>query len=403
MHLGDGTWQIRHPLPGLRVPPRARRRQDHARAGVGVRRELARRARPRAAELAAAGAGAGRYAARHSAHRSRASGLVPERLERGHEDDQRRAPASRRARRAPFARSSIRCSGRLIRSRARRRRSDLSSIESRAHSFEDDLKALREKPDLSGNDFLPLVIKLDDLLTHLQSVSELVSRLSKFQMIRTEAPAPASRRRRPIDESAQATRAARDRLRTGRDPAAARRPGRRGERQASAGPMQRTRPRARGVPPHRQGHRHPGRAQCRRARHRAGRDARRRGQIAAGHGAPRFQESSATASSSASRTTGRALRPIGSRRWRCRRASSRPIRRRTSTPRKCCRCCFSRDSPRWRRATKDAGRGVGMNLMADLMRQIGGRVGVATAPGKYTRVTVTLPAPPRPIDDTVAA
>ena len=46
----------------------------------------------------------------------------------------------------------------------------LSSIESRAHSFEDDLKGLREKPDLSGNDFLPLVIKLDDLLTHLQSV-----------------------------------------------------------------------------------------------------------------------------------------------------------------------------------------------------------------------------------------
>jgi len=54
-------------------------------------------------------------------------------------------------------------------------------------------------------------------------------------------------------------------------------------------------------------------------------------------------------------------------------------------------------------ATKDAGRGVGMNLMADLMRQIGGRVGVATAPGRYTRVTVTLPVPPKPVDDTVAA
>jgi signal transduction histidine kinase len=54
-------------------------------------------------------------------------------------------------------------------------------------------------------------------------------------------------------------------------------------------------------------------------------------------------------------------------------------------------------------ATKDAGRGVGMNLMADLMRQIGGRVGVATSPGRYTRVTVTLPLPPKPVDDTVAA
>src|ERR1700678_1623814 len=58
----------------------------------------------------------------------------------------------------------------------------LSSIETRAHAFEDDLKSLKEKPALSGNDFLPLVIKLDDLLTHLQSVSELVSRLSRLHI-----------------------------------------------------------------------------------------------------------------------------------------------------------------------------------------------------------------------------
>jgi two-component system chemotaxis sensor kinase CheA len=54
-------------------------------------------------------------------------------------------------------------------------------------------------------------------------------------------------------------------------------------------------------------------------------------------------------------------------------------------------------------ATKDAGRGVGMNLMADHMRQIGGRVGVATAAGKFTRVTMTLPASLKPAADTVAA
>ena len=68
----------------------------------------------------------------------------------------------------------------------------LSSIESRAHSFEDDLKALREKSDLSGNDFLPLVIKLDDLLTHLQSVSELVSRLSRLHVAAAGSHEPAS-------------------------------------------------------------------------------------------------------------------------------------------------------------------------------------------------------------------
>ena len=82
----------------------------------------------------------------------------------------------------------------------------LSSIESRAHSFEDDLKALREKPDLSGNDFLPLVIKLDDLLTHLQSVGDLVSRLSKFQLRPHEAPAHGPR---------DATSADRGRVRAG--------------------------------------------------------------------------------------------------------------------------------------------------------------------------------------------
>jgi two-component system, chemotaxis family, sensor kinase CheA len=68
----------------------------------------------------------------------------------------------------------------------------LSSIESRAHAFEDDLKALREKPELSGNDFLPLVIKLDDLLTHLQSISDLVSRLSRLHVRQEEIPPSAA-------------------------------------------------------------------------------------------------------------------------------------------------------------------------------------------------------------------
>src|SRR6202522_3736932 len=63
----------------------------------------------------------------------------------------------------------------------------LSAIESPPPAFEDDLKSLKDKPALSGNDFLPLVIKLDDLLTHLQSVSELVSRLSSLHIASAEA------------------------------------------------------------------------------------------------------------------------------------------------------------------------------------------------------------------------
>lgn len=54
-------------------------------------------------------------------------------------------------------------------------------------------------------------------------------------------------------------------------------------------------------------------------------------------------------------------------------------------------------------ATKDAGRGVGMNLMADLVQQHGGKLGVATAPGKFTRFTIMLPAAPQQSDVTEVA
>jgi HPt (histidine-containing phosphotransfer) domain-containing protein len=54
----------------------------------------------------------------------------------------------------------------------------LGTVESRAHEFEDALKELRDRPTLSGADFLPLVVKLDDLFTHLGSIRDLVQRLS---------------------------------------------------------------------------------------------------------------------------------------------------------------------------------------------------------------------------------
>src|SRR5258708_26756752 len=77
----------------------------------------------------------------------------------------------------------------------------LSSIESRAHSFEDDLKMLRDKSDLSGNDFLPLVIKLDDLLTHLQSIAHLVSRLARRHVAATGSDSNSPTETAVIDSS----------------------------------------------------------------------------------------------------------------------------------------------------------------------------------------------------------
>jgi signal transduction histidine kinase len=53
----------------------------------------------------------------------------------------------------------------------------LATVETRAHEFEDTLSELRQRPSLTGSDFLPLVVRLDELFKHLKSVRELVVRL----------------------------------------------------------------------------------------------------------------------------------------------------------------------------------------------------------------------------------
>ncbi|AMN48231.1 hypothetical protein ACG33_14215 [Steroidobacter denitrificans] len=53
----------------------------------------------------------------------------------------------------------------------------LKTVEQRAHTFEEALNDLKERQALSGSDFLPLVIKLDDLFNHLAQVREMLSRL----------------------------------------------------------------------------------------------------------------------------------------------------------------------------------------------------------------------------------
>jgi two-component system chemotaxis sensor kinase CheA len=81
---------------------------------------------------------------------------------------------------------------------------NLPSVAQRAHGFEDLLAALKERPDLSGNDFLPLVLKLDELLAHLRGVRELAMRVAT---LRDAAVAAAPRPRAPQtpEERAAAT------------------------------------------------------------------------------------------------------------------------------------------------------------------------------------------------------
>jgi chemotaxis protein histidine kinase CheA len=65
---------------------------------------------------------------------------------------------------------------------ARAERLPLPSVCERAERFETALNSLRDKQTLSGNDFLPLAVKLDDLLSHLAIQGEVVQRLSAWRI-----------------------------------------------------------------------------------------------------------------------------------------------------------------------------------------------------------------------------
>ncbi|HEY3784644.1 MAG TPA: ATP-binding protein [Steroidobacteraceae bacterium] len=75
---------------------------------------------------------------------------------------------------------------------------NLLSIAHRVHSLEDMVSELKKKAELSGNDFLPMVLKLDDLLAHLRSVREMATRLTTLKhsgaLPVAEAPSPRAQR-----------------------------------------------------------------------------------------------------------------------------------------------------------------------------------------------------------------
>ena len=58
---------------------------------------------------------------------------------------------------------------------------NLMSIAQRVHHLEDMVSELKKRAELSGNDFLPMVLKLDDLLAHLRGVREMAGRLTTLK------------------------------------------------------------------------------------------------------------------------------------------------------------------------------------------------------------------------------
>jgi chemotaxis protein histidine kinase CheA len=278
----------------------------------------------------------------------------------------------------------------------------LSSIESRAHSFEDDLKALREKPNLSGNDFLPLVIKLDDLLTHLQSVSELVTRLSKFQVPRHESAAPRDAANSASADPEATGPVGSDAGLTAALQQLAERVARENDKEA--------RVHCRGMDQIPEEYRRI----VKDIAIQAVRNAVVHGieptavRAAAGktlEGNVRldFKNVGEAGYKLSVEDDGQGLATERIKEVAMQKGFITPEQAGSLDAKQMLSLLFQPGFTTMDEVTRDGGRGVGMNLMADLMRQIGGKVGVATSPGKFTRVTMTLPVPRKPADDTVAA
>jgi two-component system chemotaxis sensor kinase CheA len=265
----------------------------------------------------------------------------------------------------------------------------LSSIESRAHSFEDDLKGLREKSDLSGNDFLPLVIKLDDLLTHLQSVGDLVSRLARLHVAATNEPS--SHTDTAVIESASPEVVAKPDL-------------------SVTGMLQQLTLRVAS-----ENHKEAA-LQCmgfdtvpdeyRRIVKDIAVQAVRNSIVHGiesttdrlGTGKPTqgqlkliFQELGDAGYKLIAEDDGQGLSTEKIKQAALKKGFVTPEKAATLDAKQVFSLLFQPGFSTVENATKDAGRGVGMNLMAGLMQQIGGKVSVATVPGKFTRLTLSLP------------
>jgi two-component system, chemotaxis family, sensor kinase CheA len=298
----------------------------------------------------------------------------------------------------------------------------LSSIETRAHSFEDDLKALRDKTDLSGNDFLPLVIKLDDLLTHLQSVGDLVARLSRLHAATSashtdtaviedgaaEAGKGSGREAANADKAEGASveaggDAARAELKSGQLAGAP-------DESGVTGMLQKLTARVAGE------------SNKEAALHCMGFDTvpdeyRRivkdisvqavRNAIVHGIepvserialGKPSqgqlrliFQDLGEAGYKYIAEDDGQGLSTERIKAAALKKGFITPEKAQALDSKQVFALLFQAGFSTVENATKDAGRGVGMNLMASLMQQIGGKVAVATMPGKFTRLTLTLP------------
>jgi len=86
----------------------------------------------------------------------------------------------------------------------------LLSAAQRVHALEDMVSELKKKPELTGNDFLATLLKLDELMAHLRSVRELATRLATLQGSTPAALAGNTQKIAPVPPAAAGKAAAND-------------------------------------------------------------------------------------------------------------------------------------------------------------------------------------------------
>jgi two-component system, chemotaxis family, sensor kinase CheA len=261
----------------------------------------------------------------------------------------------------------------------------LGTVESRAHEFEDALKDLRERQTLSGGDFLPLVVKLDDLFTHLASINDLVSRLAQLNFVGSpgaaavEQPAPRAAAPQPADPISDTLTQLVERIAKDKGKSA----------QLAADGLA-------GVP-----------ADYRRAVKDIAVQAVRNALV---HGIeePDFRKRSGKAPTGTIKVE---FRSEGANGYRLiieddgAGLNSRKIREAATArgivtseeaarlePKQLLSLLFRPGFSTQDVADEDAGRGVGMSVVAELVRELQGRIGISSGEGRYTRFTIVLPA-----------
>jgi two-component system, chemotaxis family, sensor kinase CheA len=262
----------------------------------------------------------------------------------------------------------------------------LTSIEGRAHSFEDDLRSLREKPALSGSEFLPLVLKLDDLFTHLQSVRDLVARLSRLRVSADVPEAPEMGEGTDVIDVSQSVHGLHGTITQVAQRVA-----------SSLSKEIHVECVGLAVLPSEY------RRMVKDIAVQAVRNSLVHGiespQLRLGAGKPaqgtihiEVQDLGSAGYKLTLEDDGQGLSTDRIKQVAVHKGFVSQEQADAMDSRQVLGLLFRAGFTTVDVATKDAGRGVGMNLMADLVQQSGGKLGVATAPGKFTRFTIMLPA-----------